>query len=101
MPPRNKEDAKTLIRKRISDGAFLISPHAKKERDKDELTDVDIVNVLRGGIVDEAEFENGEWRHHVRTPTPKSSRVITSARPSHAPRQASSRLRGPSCTRAP
>ncbi len=67
MPPQNKEDAKTLIRKRISDGAFLISPHAKKERDKDELTDVDIVNVLRGGIVDEAEFENGEWRHHVRT----------------------------------
>lgn len=67
MPPQKKEDAKKLIRKLINDGSFQLSPHAKKERDKDSLTDVDVVNVLRGGIVDEGEYENGEWRHRVRT----------------------------------
>lgn len=35
--------------------------------EKDNLTDVDAVNVLRAGIVKEAEFENGSWRHHVKT----------------------------------
>ncbi len=29
---------------------------------------LDLVNVLRGGSVQEAEWENGEWRHHVKTP---------------------------------
>jgi hypothetical protein len=28
---------------------------------------VDVTNVLRGGVVDPAEFENGSWRHRVRT----------------------------------
>jgi hypothetical protein len=31
------------------------------------LTMVDVTNVLRGGVVDPAEFENGSWRHRVRT----------------------------------
>ena len=34
---------------------------------KDGLTDVDAVNVLRAGVVREAEFENGSWRHRVET----------------------------------
>jgi hypothetical protein len=28
---------------------------------------VDETNVLRGGVVDPAEFENGSWRYRVRT----------------------------------
>ena len=36
--------------------------------DKDGLTDVDAVNVLRGGTVREAEWENGSWRYRVETP---------------------------------
>jgi hypothetical protein len=36
--------------------------------DQDGLTDVDAVNVLRGGVVREAEWENGSWRHRVETP---------------------------------
>jgi hypothetical protein len=36
--------------------------------DNDGLTDVDAVNVLRGGIVREAEWENGSWRYRVETP---------------------------------
>lgn len=36
--------------------------------DKDRLTDVDAVNVLRGGAVREAEWQNGSWRYRVETP---------------------------------
>jgi hypothetical protein len=36
--------------------------------DKDNLTDLDAANVLRGGIVREAEWENGSWRRRVETP---------------------------------
>ena len=35
--------------------------------DDDGLTDVDAVNVLRGGAVREAEWENGSWRYRVET----------------------------------
>ena len=28
---------------------------------------VDAINVLRGGIVEPGEFENGSWRYRVRT----------------------------------
>ncbi len=31
--------------------------------------DVDAVNVLRGGVVREREFENGSWRHRVVSPS--------------------------------
>jgi hypothetical protein len=36
--------------------------------EKDRLTDIDAVNVLRAGAVREAEWENGSWRHRVETP---------------------------------
>jgi hypothetical protein len=35
---------------------------------KDGLTIADVVNVLRGGVVQEPEYENGAWRYRVRTP---------------------------------
>jgi len=61
---------KALIRRLLDDGKF-VSPsersHARKEMSKDRLTDVDLVNVLRGGVVEPAEWENGEWRYRVRT----------------------------------
>lgn len=34
---------------------------------KDNLTMVDVANVLRGGVVDPAESEKGTWRYRVRT----------------------------------
>lgn len=34
---------------------------------KDALIDLDGVNVLRGGVVREPEWENGSWRHRVET----------------------------------
>jgi hypothetical protein len=43
-------------------------PHAADEMAADRITTVDCGNVLRAGVVDEAEWENGEWRYRVRTP---------------------------------
>jgi hypothetical protein len=34
---------------------------------KDDLSNVDVTNVLRGGVVEPPEFENGSWRYRVRT----------------------------------
>src|SRR5579859_4013804 len=69
--PLRATDARKLIRRLLDEGKF-ISPgagsHARKEMEKDGLTDLDAVNVLRGGSVREAEFENGSWRHRVETP---------------------------------
>jgi hypothetical protein len=69
--PLRATDARKLIRRLLDEGKF-ISPgarsHARQEMEKDRLTDLDAVNVLRGGAVREAEFENGSWRHRVETP---------------------------------
>jgi hypothetical protein len=68
--PLKAADARKLIRRLLDEGAF-VSPgarsHARREMDKDGLTDLDAVNVLRGGTVREAEFENGSWRFRVET----------------------------------
>jgi hypothetical protein len=62
-PPR----AKQHIRGILTNGSLSFSNHALEEMDKDKLTAVDVTNVLRGGVVDPAEFENGSWRYRVRT----------------------------------
>jgi hypothetical protein len=57
---------KKLLRRILDEGTSVISgmsSHARQESEKDKLTDVDIVNVLRGGVVREAEFENSGWRY--------------------------------------
>ena len=51
----------------MSTGTVRFSGHALVEMKKDCLTTIDCVNVLRGGVVEPAEFENGSWRYRVRT----------------------------------
>ena len=68
--PLKATDARKLIRRLIDEGRFVppgARSHAREEMQKDGLTDVDAVNVLRAGVVREAEFENGSWRHRVET----------------------------------
>ena len=70
MPLRATE-ARKLIRRLLDEGKFVspgASTHARKEMEKDGLTDVDAVNVLRGGAVREGEWENGSWRYRIETP---------------------------------
>jgi hypothetical protein len=62
--------AKALLRRLLEEGKFIAPSarsHARQEMNKDGLTDVDLVNVLRGGTVEPPEWENGEWRYRVRT----------------------------------
>lgn len=69
--PLKATDARKLIRRLLDEGKFIPpgkGTHARKEMDKDGLSDLDAVNVLRGGVVREAEWENGSWRHRVETP---------------------------------
>jgi hypothetical protein len=65
--PLESEAAHRLIRTIVRDGTVRFSGHALAEMKKDALTTVDCVNVLRGGVVEPAEFENGSWRYRVRT----------------------------------
>ena len=68
--PLKATEVRKLIRRLLDEGKFVppgARSHARKEIEKDGLTDVDAVNVWRGGTVREAEFENGSWRHRVET----------------------------------
>ena len=59
--------AQKLIRKILKEGQVSWSMHAKEELANDSLTMVDCANVLRAGVVDEPEWENGSWRYRVWT----------------------------------
>lgn len=57
-----------MIRAILADGTVGFPKHAREEMAKDHLTEIDVVNVLRGGAVEPGEWENGSWRYRVRTP---------------------------------
>ena len=59
--------ARKLLRQILVSGTLTFSGHAKKEMVKDNLTMQDVVNVLRAGVVEPSEFEQGSWRHRVKT----------------------------------
>jgi hypothetical protein len=65
--PLASPEARRLVREIINSGSIALSRHAEQEMAKDNLTMVDVTNVLRGGVVDPAELENGSWRYRVRT----------------------------------
>ena len=68
--PLKATDARKLIRRLLDEGKFIppgARTPARKEMEKDGLTDIDAVNVVRGGAVREAEWVNGSWRHRVET----------------------------------
>jgi hypothetical protein len=71
MPPLREplepEAAKLLIRKIIQLGTVGVSKHALEEMANDDLTTVDCVNVLRGGVVEPGELERSSWRYRVST----------------------------------
>ena len=65
--PLSPPQAKRLIQDILANGEVVFSRHALSEMAKDDLTTVDCVNILRGGVVEPAEFENGSWRYRVRS----------------------------------
>ena len=65
--PLEPDRARRLIRGLLEDGQVTFSGHALEALADDDLSTVDAVNVLRGGVVDPAEFEKECWRYRVRT----------------------------------
>jgi hypothetical protein len=66
--PLSPPTAKRLIQRIRIEGTVWTSSHADDEMLKDNLSMMDVNNVLRGGWVEPAEFENGSWRYRVCTP---------------------------------
>ena len=65
--PLNPPEARRRIQEILSRGEVVSSRHATQEMAKDDLTIIDCINVLRGGVVEPAEWENGSWRYRVHT----------------------------------
>jgi hypothetical protein len=59
--------ARKLLREILATGRLWYSGHAKDEMARDQLTTLDVVNVLRAGVVEPSELERGSWRHRVKT----------------------------------
>ena len=65
LPP---SDAKKVILHILKKGAVTYAqPHALERMEQRNISSLDCVNVLRGGMVAPAEFENGSWRYRVHT----------------------------------
>jgi len=66
--PLKATDARSYVRRLLEEGVFVVSDHARREMNKDDLGDQDAINILRAGVVREPEWENGSWRYRVDTP---------------------------------
>jgi hypothetical protein len=66
--PLSPPAAKVLIREILTNGQVTFSNHALEEMSKEDpdITEEETLAVLRGGIVEPAEFRSGSWRYRVR-----------------------------------
>ena len=67
--PLVETDARRLIRSICENGTVEFSRHALEEMAKDSMSELDVLNVLRGGWPEPAELENRTWRYRIRTRT--------------------------------
>src|SRR5262245_29145995 len=65
--PLDTAAAKRRIRAILESGITRFSSHALDEMKQDDLSTVDCVNVLRGGVVQPPDLERGTWRYRVLT----------------------------------
>lgn len=66
--PVRATEARKLLRRILSGGIVTYSqPHAVDRLKERALSTLDCENVLRAGVVEEAEWNDGGWRHRVRT----------------------------------
>lgn len=65
--PLKPIETKKLIRSILKVGSVSYSqPHAIERLEKHGISTVDCINILLGGTVEEAEYENDEWRYSAR-----------------------------------
>lgn len=60
--------AKKLLDQLRAESKHILTGHLREELEKDRLTTLDCMNVLRCGRVEHPEWENGRWRYRVHTP---------------------------------
>jgi len=65
--PLNPSRVRKLVGKILDEGEVEFSGHALEEMAKDDLTELDVINVLRGGRAEPGEFERGTWRYRMLT----------------------------------
>lgn len=66
--PLRATEARKLLRSILNCGFVTYSqPHAIDRLKERALSTLDCENVLRAGVVEEAEWNDGGWRHQVRT----------------------------------
>lgn len=66
--PVDAQTLRQILLSALSGGEVRFSRHGLDEMGKDGLVERDCVNVLRGGVLDGCDFEQGSWRYRVRTP---------------------------------
>lgn len=70
--PLNHHDVRELIRQILSspDRIWRTTGHAEGRMDEHNMTEVDAVNVARGGMTleDKTVFKDGTWRYQIYTP---------------------------------
>ena len=65
--PLEPSVSRQAIRAILDDGYIEFSGHALEEMEQDGLSEVDIINTLRGGWPSPAEYERGSWRYRIST----------------------------------
>jgi hypothetical protein len=67
VEPLTPDEARRLIKTIIAEGVVTFRVHAKARLAERSMDSVDVVNVLRAGVVQEPEMEDGTWRYRVCT----------------------------------
>lgn len=58
---------KAMLRTILRAGNLAFSRHALEEMNKDQLTEIDVANILRAGMPLAPERERGTWRYRITT----------------------------------
>jgi len=61
-PPR----ARAVLRSILETGRVTFSSHALEEMTEDNIAQAEAIAVIRGGVIEPAEFERGSWRYRIR-----------------------------------
>jgi hypothetical protein len=76
---RSKEDAGRLLRECLGDGRFIPTRHFRRELEKEGLSIVDALIIIRRGYVfDEPELDisTGQWKYRVTGTAPEGEFVV-------------------------
>jgi hypothetical protein len=65
--PLREVEARQLLSRILVEGRVVFSRHALDEMANDHMIEQDVVNVLRAGRFDPAEWESGDWRYRIHT----------------------------------